>query len=149
MAGSARPAKSAHEVATLLASAVQTATSAGAASIRMPVAAAYVFVLDLTNAATDVDDTLDIFIQTRIDDASDNWIDVVHFTQILGNGSDTLQFIEKITVALDEAGFEIGSALAEGVVRNLAGDEWRVRWVIVDPTGSNVSFTFSVTAIPM
>lgn len=150
MAGSARLAKSAHEVKTLLASAAQTATSTGETAVRLPVADAYAFILDLTNAATDVDDTLDVFIQTRVDDGGGaNWLDVVHFTQILGNGSNTLQFVSKISRSLATVEYEVGSALGAAAVRNILGDEYRVRFAIVDPGDADQTFTFSVTAMPM
>ena len=108
----------------------------------------FVFVLDVTAAATDVGDTLNVSVQTRIDDGSGaTWHQVVHFTEVLGNGG-TKQFVEKITSAATEAGYESGTALAAGTVRNLIGDEWRVAWVQVD-ADSNATFTFSVTACPM
>lgn len=147
---SARPDKAAHEVATLLASTAVTATSTGTTAVRLPVAAAYLFVLDLTNAATDVGDTLDVFIQTRVDDAGgENWLDIVHFTQILGNGSDTLQYVSKVTRDLATAEYEVGTALGAAAVRNIMGDEYRVRYAIVDSGDADQTFTFGVTAIPM
>lgn len=146
---SARGSKAAHEVATLLASAAQTATSTGEAAVRLPVADAYAFVLDVTAAATDVGDTLNVFVQTRIDDgAGANWLDVVHFTEVLGNGGSK-QYVSKIVPVLDTAEYEVGTALGAAAVRNLAGDEWRVRFAIVDAGTDNASFTFSVTAMPM
>ena len=107
---------------------------------------AMAFTLDVTAAATAVDDTLDVTIQTKIDGA--NWIDVVHFDQVLGNGG-AKTYIEKVVSSVQVAGFETGTALAAGATRALIGDEWRASWTIVDPTGSDASFTFSVSALPM
>lgn len=146
---SPRPVKGAYETVTLAASAARTATAGtGATAVKMPLgAAAYGFVLDLTNAATDANDTLDVYIQTKLDGT--NWVDVIHFTQILGNGADALRYVSKVTPAVATAEFNNATALGAAAVRNLAGDEWRAYWVIVDPTGSNATFTFSVVGIPM
>lgn len=143
---SARPTKGAHEAATLAASAARTATGTGSA-IRLPAAQAFAFVLDLTNAATDVGDTLDVFVQTKLDGT--NWVDVVHFTQILGNGANALRYISKITAHVATAEFENATALGAAAVRNLMGDEWRASWTVVDSGDADQTFTFSVTAIPM
>lgn len=135
-----------HDVVTLSASGAKTADGQSS-SVRLPRADAFVFVLDVTNAATDADDTLDVTIQTVLDGT--NWVDVVHFTQVLGNGADELTFVSKISRSLATAEFETGTALGAAAVRHLFGDEWRANWTIVDPTGSNVTFTFSITALPM
>jgi hypothetical protein len=103
------------------------------------------FVLDLTAAATDAGDTLDVKVQTRLDGT--NWVDVVAFTQCLGNGGAKRHFA-KIDAGIAQALFENGSALAAGSVRNLIGEVWRVVHTQVD-ADSDGSFTFSVTACPM
>ena len=43
------------------------------------------FVLNVTAAATEVDDTLDVYIDTSYDGGT-TWVNVGHFTQVLGNG---------------------------------------------------------------
>jgi hypothetical protein len=133
----------------LLASTTQAgaATDNGSTNIYMPgMVNGFAFTLDVTAAATESNDKLDVFVQTKID--ATNWLDVVHFTQCDGDGG-VLTYVEKICADAAEAGFETGTALGEGEVRNLLGDMWRVRWVTLDPTGSNASFTFSVMACPM
>ena len=108
----------------------------------------FVFVLDVTAAATGVLDTLNVSVETRIDDGvGATWHQVVHFTEVLGDGG-AKQFVAKITSALTVAEYESGSALTAAKVRDIIGDEWRVAWVQVD-ADSNASFTFSVTACPM
>ena len=137
-----------HDVITLLAA---TTTAAGAintsgASVRLPgMVNALVFVLDVTAAATDAADTLDVSVQTVLDGA--NWIDVAHFTQVLGDGGP-LTYINKIVAGVAQAEFETGTALGAAAVRNLFGDEWRVNYVQAD-ADADATFTFSVTAIPM
>ena len=137
-----------HDVITLLA---ETTTAAGAvntsgASVRLAgMANAMVFVLDVTAAATDAADTLDVSVQTKLDGT--NWVDVVHFTQCLGNGG-ALTYVAKICAGVAQAEFETGTALGAAAVRNLLGDEWRVGYVQAD-ADSDGTFTFDVTAIPM
>ncbi len=136
-----------HVVRTLVASAARTATSTGSTAIRIPDAPNAVgIVLDVTAAATDVGDTLNVFVQTKIDGT--NWVDVYHATEVLGNGG-AKRYIAKLTGALAEAEFENGAALAAAAVRNLIGDEWRARWAVVDAGADDASFTFSITLIPM
>lgn len=104
----------------------------------------YTFELDVTVLATDVDDTLDVYIDTSYDGGT-TWINIAHFTQILGNGSavkEVAHFDECVCALLD-----VTSDLAAGNVRSVGmGDNFRYRSVVVDPTGSNGSFTFSVKA---
>ena len=143
--------KKVHDVVVLLGS--TTKAEAGTftgSSVRMPLPPnGMVFVLDVTTVATFASDKLDVTVQTRIDNAAavGTWHDVVQFTQVLGNGG-TKQYVEKITSAAIEAGYESGTALAAGTVRNIIGDEWRVQYTLTDASES-MSFTFSVTACPM
>lgn len=109
-------------------------------------AAGVAFVLDLTAAATEVDDTLDVFVQTKLDGT--NWVDVAHFTQVVGNGGATKRHFLKVLPEGNQGGFEGASVLPAGTVRNLFGIDWRATWTIVDAGSANASFTFSVTAIP-
>jgi hypothetical protein len=127
-----------------------TTTAAGAvdeagSAVRLPgMVNAMALVLDVSAAATDAGDTLDVKVQTKIDGT--NWIDVVSFTQVLGNGG-VKRHVAKIVAGLAEAMFA-DAALAAGSVRHLLGDEWRVKYDQVD-ADSDGSFTFSVTACPM
>ena len=137
-----------HDVITLLA---ETTSIAGplnvqCSSVRLPgMVNAMVFVLDVSAAATDNADTLDVSVQTVLDGT--NWIDVAHFTQVLGDGGP-LTYINKIVAGVAQAEFETGTALGAAAVRNLFGDEWRVNYVQAD-ADADATFTFSVTAIPM
>jgi len=85
-------------------------------------------------------------VQTKIDGT--NWLDVAHFTQCLGNGG-ALRYVTKVIASVATAEFENGAALGAAAVRNLLGDEWRVRWTHTDAGVDNGSFTFSVVACPM
>lgn len=127
------------------ASSAKTATSTGnTAQTWMARDGAATFQLDVTAAATDAGDLLDVFVQTTLDGT--NWVDVAHFTQVLGNGGAKRHFM-KINATEPQATFENATALAAGAVRNMVGTSWRARWVVVDAGTVNVSFTFSVTAV--
>lgn len=104
------------------------------------------FVLDVTAAATAAADTMDVKIQTMIDGV--NWVDVVHFTQLVGDGG-AKRYIERVSAGGAEGGFENGTPLAAGEVRNLLGPNWRVVTTLVDGGGDDTSYTLSVMAIPM
>lgn len=145
MSGEARSSKAVHESVALLASAVRSATgNSQATSARLPVCEAVAFVLDLTAAASAVDDTLDVYIQTRVGDV---WLDVVHFTQMLGNGG-AKRYVAKIVGALAQAEYEVGTGLGAAAVRHILGDEWAARWAVVNGAGTHL-FTFSIRAVPL
>lgn len=101
------------------------------------------FELDVTAAATAAGDTLDVYVQTTLDGT--NWVDVVHFTQVLGNGG-VKRFFAKISKDVAETMFENATALGAAAVRNIFGHQWRARWAVTDATTDDASFTFSVHA---
>ena len=130
----------------LSASAASTATNTGATPVgNLGGYAAMVFILDVTAAATDVGDTLNVFIQTKGHIAE--WLDVAHFTEVLGNGG-AKTFVTKIETGTAVSEYETGTALAAAAARDIMGDTYRVRWDIVD-SDADGSFTFSVTYIGM
>ena len=135
-----RPVRKFYESVALQASAAQTATGQSAA-VKLPYEwKSVTFELDLTAAATVVGDTLDVTIQTKVDQT--NWLDIVHFTQAVGNGGSK-RYVVSLSTGVNQAMYEVGTALAAGSVRNVWGDEFRVSWVIA---GASPSFTFSVWA---
>ena len=103
--------------------------------------------LDITAAETTGGDWLDVWVQTKLD--GENWVDVVAFTRVLGDGG-ALRYVARITAEVAEAEFLNAALGAPGpAVRNLLGDEWRVRWYLDRGCSPSCAFTFSVTAIPM
>ena len=105
-----------------------------------------VFLIDLTAAATDVGDTLNISIQTQI---GATWVSVYQSTEFLGNGGALVELSDKILPAAalaHDATFP--DTLAANASLNLIGHKWRVRYVQVD-ADSNASFAFTVTATIM
>jgi len=141
------PVNKDYDVVTVLAATTTAAGAVDTAGSAVPLPSmvnALVFILNVTAAATDAADTLDVGIETKLDGS--NWVDAVAFTQVLGNGG-ALKHIAKIEAGTAQAMFK-DAALAAGSTRNLLGDEWRVTWVQVD-ADSDASFSFSVTAMPM
>ncbi len=140
--------KRAHDVVTL-ASVAAAGVTAGTNtdSVRLPRSMQAVsFVLDVSAAATDVGDLLDVKVQTMLDGV--NWVDVIHFTQVLGDGG-AKRFVAKLNANTAETLF-LDAVLAAGTtVRHLLGDEWRVNYVVVNAGAVDVAFTFSVKACPM
>lgn len=135
--------KTGNDGVLILASAARSATSDGTAEIvtsGLGGYAAAAFTLDVTAAATDAIDTLNVFVQTQL--PSGEWLDIVHFTEVLGNGGAKTH-VGKVFANVAETMFETGAALAEGAVRNILGEHYRVRYAIVD-ADSDASFTFSV-----
>lgn len=136
-----RPVRKFYEAVAIQASGVQTTTGTGSA-VKLPYEfKAVTFELDVTAAATAVGDTLDVTIQTKVDQT--NWVDAVHFTQVLGNGG-AKRYLATLTTGINQTMYEVGTALTAGSVRNVWGDEWRVSWAIA--SSSSPSFTFAVWA---
>lgn len=124
-------------------SAARTATGTGAAVSGLGEWRNLILQLDVTAAATDSGDTLDVFVQTTVDGT--NWIDVYHFTQVLGNGG-AKRYYGKILADAALTEFENAASLSAAGGRAIVGDQYRVRWAITDASTTNASFTFSVKA---
>jgi len=105
---------------------------------------AVIFILDVTDANSAVGDKLDIYVQTKLDNA--NWLDVYHFTQCDGNGG-AKRYIGKIEITTAVTEFEAAAALGESTGRDLIGDYWRVKYVGTETDA--ISYNFSVTALPI
>jgi hypothetical protein len=134
---------------TLLASTTVTTTGSATAAIVPDVskAKAALFFLDVTAAATEAGDTLDVYIQ-HSPDGGTTYDDFVHFTQATGTG--TIQALAQWTAysAVPETEMRApqDAALAAGaVVQGPVGDDWRIKYSTTDVTTTgNMSFTFSV-----
>ena len=135
-----------HDALALLASAARTAATGEGDSTRLAYQVnGFAFTLDVTVDESTAADKLNVYVQTKLDGT--NWTDVVHFTEHLGNAG-AKRYITKIVAQIAQAEFEVGTPLGAAGIRNLFGDEWRVRWAITNGSQS-ASFTFSVTACPM
>jgi hypothetical protein len=132
---------------TLVSSAARTASGTQAVTITAPdLYDSAVFLLSVSAAATEVGDTLDVYVQSSPDGGT-TWDDFIHFTQVLGNGGakkHLASWAQWIT-AESEMKAPADAALAAGVLQGPVSGTWRVKWVVVDAGTANASFTFSVT----
>jgi hypothetical protein len=129
-------------LASLTTAGAVTSTNTTSVAIQRP-ENGIVLICDLTAAATDVGDTLDVKVQTQLGGI---WVDVAYFTQMLGNGG-AKRFAAKLMGQTAFALGDVAGALTAGNIRHLIGDAWRVNYVIVD-ANANSAFTFAVYAIP-
>lgn len=105
---------------------------------------AVAFSLDVTSAAAGGTDTLDVTVQGLV---SGTWIDVCHFTQVLGSDSVPETITAKIVGGVAEAMYKSSTSLTAGNIKNILCDQYRAKYVVV--SGSAAAFTFSVTAQAM
>ncbi len=139
-------AKQAYDKVELLASAARTAATGTGSAVRLAgMVNALVFSMDVTVDESTAADKLDVYVQTMLDGT--NYVDVVRFTQHAGNAG-AKRYYAKIAANVALTEFENATGLGAAANRALLGDEWLVRWVITDDSGS-ASYTFSVTACPM
>lgn len=102
-------------------------------------------ILDVTAAATAVNDTLNVYIDTSFDGGI-TWVNIGHFTQVLGNGgvkrflmSFKANPLATSNVVDHGANQTAGNALQVGF-----GDRIRYRGVVVE--GGSAAFTYAVKA---
>lgn len=133
-------------VITLLASAART--TSGTAVLALPnirTVRGGVFLLNVSAAASLISDTLDVYLQGSVDGT--NYNDILHFTQVLGNGGVKVyeaRWFRDMTPET-ELGAPSDKAMGAGVLQGpQAITAWRVAWVIAG--GATKSFTFSVMA---
>lgn len=104
-----------------------------------------VWVLNVSSAATDVGDTLDVYVDTAVGGGSTLvWTNVVHFQQVLGNGG-AKQYAAVVTpgASVMTAPVDTSADAAAGAVRHMLGDQWRYRIVQVD-ANSNAAFAMTL-----
>lgn len=102
---------------------------------------------DVTALATETGDTLDVYVDVSFD--NENWINAIHFTQVVGDGSASTEIAKLTNEALNDpdAVLAVTSDASAGVVRNLGVWPYmRSRSSITDATTDNASFTYSVKA---
>lgn len=100
-----------------------------------------VYVCEFTNKATAVNDTCDVYVDYLI---GTKWINAVHFTQALGNGTDaaTEYAISDSTAPGTAIIVATTDAVSTAVRPALFGSQVRARWTVVN--GTTATFTFSV-----
>lgn len=104
----------------------------------------FIFLLEFTAKATESNDTCDVYVDALVDDT---WINCVHFTQALGNGTDAVKEYAVLDSTSPGTSIVVATSdAASAVVRPAVfGSAYRGRYVIVDPTGANAAFSFTVT----
>lgn len=102
-----------------------------------------VFVLNVISAATEVGDTLDVFVDLSLD--SFTWFNAVHFTQVLGNGGAKI-FVAQLThPSAAVADINVTADAAANAVRNLWAPHVRIGWATTDANANtNAIFSFRV-----
>ena len=133
------------ETFTLAASGARTATAVtyGTAVYFGGERQRFIVFLDVTAAATDIDDTLDVYIDFSLDNVT--FYNGGHYTQVLGNGGVKSFYMVFDPSAPGTAGIAVATDAAVNTVRPaMIGPYIRARWVIVNPGGGAASFTFSV-----
>jgi hypothetical protein len=129
---------------TLAASAARTLGANGTAVTGCGWFRRLIVLLDVTAAAADAGDTLDVFVDGSVDNLT--WFNMAHFPQVLGNGG-----AKKFVAVLDPSNpgtsvFDVSSDASAGAQRPaLFAPYLRVRWAIADSGDGDQSFTFSVT----
>lgn len=101
-------------------------------------------VLDLTAAATDVGDTLDVYLDTSFDGGA-SFVNIGHFTQMLGNGG-----VKKFIMSFKAAPIAASNCVPFGTDQSASaalqmgfGDRFRFRGVVVD-ADADVSFNYTL-----
>ncbi len=125
-----------------------TAGTNGTAVIYQGERSRILVVLDLTAAGVDANDTLDVYVDVSIDGTI--WMNAIHFAQMLGTGGAKRYFAVLDPSNPGTSAIDVTSDAAAGVVRpGLFGAQARGRYVIVDPTGANAAFSFTLAAYAM
>lgn len=105
------------------------------------------FICDYTAKATDAGDTCNVYVDVSPDGGT-TWINAVHFTEVAGNAADAST--EYAVLYANTPGTSVITATADassGAVRpTLRGNAIRARWIIVNTSTADASFTFSVKA---
>lgn len=133
---------------TILASAARTASDVGNSMMLPKNLKALVAMLNVTAAATEIGDLLDVWLQESPDEGT-TWNDIIRFTQVLGNGG-AKKYIAKLNcevAAETEMAAPSDAAISAGVVHGPICPFIRAKWTITDAGADNASFTFAITGL--
>ena len=106
-----------------------------------------VVTLDVTAAATDAGDTLDVYIDTSFDGGA-TFVNIGHFTQVLGNGGAKrfIMSFKAAPIAASNSVVATADQAASAALQIGFGESIRYRAVGVNTSTVNNSFTFSLKA---
>lgn len=130
---------------TILASAARIAAGTQAFSLPEDVKAA-IIQLDVTAAATEVDDILAMWVQGTVDGT--NYYDIGRFADVLGNGGAKrfLMNLQRVSLAESDIVTPTDASMAAGTVNyGVLPSDLRLKWTVTDAGADNASFTFAVT----
>jgi hypothetical protein len=133
---------------TLLASAARMTSDVSATKTLQRGVRSLTFLLETTAEANEAGDTLDVYIQDSLDGLV--WDDLVHFTQVLGNGGHKkfLARVSTLVAPTASLGAPKDEALAEGVRQGPIGSMIRAKWVIGQSgVPADASFTFGINML--
>lgn len=102
--------------------------------------------LDVTAAATESGDLLDVYIDTSFDGGT-NWINIGRFTQVTGNGG-AKRFVLSFKAAPVASSNSSNTATDQSAGNALQigfGDRIRYRGTVTESSTVNASFTYSIT----
>lgn len=101
-------------------------------------------VLDVTAAATDAGDTLDVYLDTSFDGGA-TFVNIGHFTQVLGNGGAKtyIMAFKAAPIAASNSVAATANQSAAAALQIGFGDRFRYRTTLVD-ADANASFTYSL-----
>jgi hypothetical protein len=134
---------------TLQAAGTQTGSGAGSSFVGLGDWDRVTLVLDVTAAATDAGDTLNVYVQASFDGAA--WYDVAAFPTVLGNGGAKRYQIRLSAVGgtpvpdyieMTDAAMTPGST----PFPVFAPDRLRAKWTVVNTGAADASYTFSLLA---
>ena len=103
-------------------------------------------VQNITASATDAGDTLDVYVDWSLDNAT--WYNAVHFTQKAGNTAAIIEFATLDPTTPGATVTDVTADAASGVVRPAVfGRYLRGRYTVVEAAGAGAaSHTFSLLA---
>lgn len=101
--------------------------------------------LDVTAAATDAGDTLDVYLDTSFDGGV-TWVNIGHFTQLAGNGGAKrfIMAFKAAPVASSNSVLATTDQTAANALQIGFGDRFRYRAVEANTSTANSSYTFSL-----
>lgn len=104
-------------------------------------------ILNLTAAATDAGDTLDVYLDTSYDNGA-TWVNLGHFTQCLGNGGAKKYVLTICPTNPGTSVIDVSADASAGAQRQIGfGTRFRYRSVVVDASTQNVSFNYTLTLV--
>lgn len=101
--------------------------------------------LDVTAAATDAGDTLDVYLDTSFDGGV-TFVNIGHFTQVIGTGGAKryIMSFKSAPIAASNSVLATADQAASAALQIGFGDRFRYRAVEVNTSTADSSFTFSL-----